>query len=173
MANAMKLRRAEAGFTLLELIVVVTMIGILAASALSYYADILRDARISSVQFLSSRFASAVVGVHAKWIVEGQPQSVELDGYRLMVNQGGWPVAELSRGAADKNACRQLWDSLLQNPSQLPDVIPIDSRGVQYWASKPINNVCRYNLITRDSREFYFEYFMRNGQVRSVTDYLE
>ncbi|MAZ89247.1 MAG: hypothetical protein CL693_16580 [Cellvibrionaceae bacterium] len=166
-------RRSETGFTLLEFIVVVTMIGVLAASSLSYYADIVRDTRISGVQFLSSRFAAAVAGVHVKWIVDGQPKSVELDGFQLQLNDSGWPIAETSRRAGGKNVCRQLWDSLLQNPSQLPDVIPADSKGVQYWAPKPSNDICRYNLITRDSREFYFEYFMRNGQVRSVTDYLE
>ncbi len=165
--------RSEVGFTLLEFIVVVTMIGVLAASALGYYTDIVRDARISGVQFLSSRFAAAVAGVHVKWIVDGQPQIIELDGFQLRVNDQGWPVAETSRRSGDKNVCRQLWDSLLQNPAKLPDVIPADSKGVQYWAAKPSNRVCRYNLITRDSSEFYFEYSMRNGQVRSVTDYLE
>ncbi|MGH1371208.1 MAG: type IV pilin protein [Cellvibrionaceae bacterium] len=166
--------RLPQGFTLLEFIMVIVMIGVLSAAALKYYADIVEDARIAGVQFLSGRFSAAVAGIHMKWMIDGRPEHVELDGYLLTVNNKGWPIGEL--GLSDKggvNVCRQLWESLLQNPSKLPDVIPVDANGVKYWSAKPKNNVCRYNLITRDSSEYYFEYYMDNGRVRSVTDYLE
>lgn len=166
--------RLQQGFTLLEFITVIVMIGVLAASALKYYADIVDDARIAGVQFLSGRFAAAVAGVHVKWMVDGRPDQIELDGYQLTLNQRGWPIAEPHlAGKGSANVCRQLWESLLQNPSRLPDVIPTDANGVQYWSPKPENNVCRYNLVTRDSNEYYFEYHMDNGRVRSVIDVLE
>jgi prepilin-type N-terminal cleavage/methylation domain-containing protein len=170
----MKRDKLQQGFTLLEFIFVIVMIGILSATALKYYADIVDDARVASVQFLSARFAAAVAGIHMKWMIDGQPARIELDGYQLKVNDNGWPVGEPSLKAKGRlNTCQQLWESLLQNPSQLPDVIPRDSRGVQYWSAKPKNKVCRYNLITRDSSQYYFEYHMDNGRVRSVTDYLK
>lgn len=166
--------RLQQGFTLLEFIVVIVMIGVLSASALKYYTDIVDDARIAGVQFLSARFSSAVASVHVKWMLDGRPNRVDLDGYHLKINDGGWPIGQLGlAGKSTENTCQQLWESLLQNPARLPDVIPTDSKGVQYWSAKPINNVCRYNLVTRNSSEYYFEYYMDNGRVRSVTDYLE
>ncbi len=166
--------KLQQGFTLLEFIFVIVMIGILSATALKYYADIVDDARVAGVQFLSARFAASVAGVHVKWMVDGRPESVNLDGYQLTVNGSGWPVSESRLKSKGRlNVCQQLWESLLQNPSALPDVIPSDSRGVRYWSAKPKNNVCRYNLITRDSNQYYFEYYMGNGRVRSVTDYLK
>lgn len=166
--------KLQQGFTLLEFIAVIVMIGVLSASALKYYADIVDDARIAGVQFLSGRFSAAVAGVHVKWMIDGRPKIIELDGYHLAVNAGGWPIGESRIGAkGTANICQQLWESLLQNPSRLPDVIPTNSSGVQYWSTKPAKNVCRYNLVTRDSSQYYFEYYMENGRVRSVTDYLE
>ncbi len=164
----------QQGFTLLEFITVIVMIGVLSASALKYYAAIVEDARIAGVQFLSGRFSAAVAGIHVKWMIDGRPDRIELDGYELRVNEGGWPIGESRLGNTGRaNVCRQLWESLLQNPSELPDVIPTDSNGVQYWSAKPKKNVCRYNLVTRDSSKYYFEYYMNNGRVRSVIDYLE
>lgn len=170
----MKRDKLQQGFTLLEFIFVIVMIGILSAAALKYYADIVDDARVAGVQFLSARFATAVAGIHVKWMVDGRPNVIDLDGYHVQVNDGGWPVSESRiKARGTSNVCQQLWESLLQNPSALPDVMPSDSRGVQYWSPKPKNGVCRYNLITRDSSQYYFEYHMGNGRVRSVTDFLK
>lgn len=167
-------RTSQQGFSLFELITVVVVVGVLAASALHYYGEIIDDARKSGLQFLSNRFAAAVAGVHVQWILEGRPSQVLLDGYVITLNNNGWPTGEkTTAGKAGLNTCQQLWESLLQNPARLPDVIPVDERGVMYWAGAAKAGVCRYSLITKDSENFYFEYIMSNGRVRSVLDHVE
>ena len=163
-----KNRKQHQGFTLIELIFVVVVIGILMATSLKYYVDIMDDARRSGVQFLSGRFAAAVAGVHLQWMIEGRPSVVEFDGSVVEMNSKGWPVG-VRNSAKTMSGCQQLWDSLFQNPSELPDFIPADSDGVQYWSDQPRKNVCRYSLLMKGNNQYYFEYFMSNGKVRSVT----
>jgi MSHA pilin protein MshA len=62
----------QQGFTLIELVVVIVLLGILAASALPKFIDITADARVSSLQGLSGSVRSAAAMAHAKAIVSKQ-----------------------------------------------------------------------------------------------------
>lgn len=80
----------QAGFTLIELIMVIVILGVLSAFALPRFADLGGEARTASINALTGSLKSASNIAHAQFLAQGSTGTVTLEGNTItMVN--GYP----------------------------------------------------------------------------------
>ena len=89
------MNRQQKGFTLIELVIVIVILGILAAAALPRFADLSSDARISSVNGLAGGLRSAAAIAKATQSARSLQSnvSVVVDGVVIQM-QSGYPNAD-------------------------------------------------------------------------------
>jgi MSHA pilin protein MshA len=103
----------QQGFTLIELVVVIVILGILAATAAPKFIDLTSDAKKSVMEGVEGSLESAVSMVHAKALVAGKTKSIgtATDGKNFVVIDtktyalvNGYPAAKtLGNGTGDSS----------------------------------------------------------------------
>jgi MSHA pilin protein MshA len=88
---------------LIELVVVITILGILAAFAIPRFASLEGQARIAAVQGMAGSLRSGAALSHALWLAQGTPAStsVTMDGQTITIARGYPDAATIERTIVD------------------------------------------------------------------------
>ena len=86
----------QKGFTLIELVIVIVILGLLAATALPRFINITQDARIASVQGVAGGLRGAISLAKAQVLVSGSGGgTITMDGVNVSVNASSFPTNAL------------------------------------------------------------------------------
>jgi MSHA pilin protein MshA len=88
------MKKVQGGFTLMEIVVVVTILGLLAAFAVPRFAALEGEGRLAATQALAGSVRSGASLAHALWLAESNPgsASVTMDGQPITL-EFGYPDA--------------------------------------------------------------------------------
>ncbi len=102
MINMKKMNKKQAGFTLIELVMVIVILGILSAFALPRFADLGADARRATVQGAFGAMKSASAITHSAWLAGGNAAatSVDLEGVTINITNE-YPAGTTTNGIGD------------------------------------------------------------------------
>jgi MSHA pilin protein MshB len=160
-----------AGFTLIELVIVVVILGFLAVTAIPKFLDLTEQAQQANIEGMAGGFATGVSLARAQWEAEARPTSngvnrVEYDGTELFLTtpgtnnniRPGYPTGFDANNATgedmDTTACIEVWQGILAQPPTITDVIDTlnNDDSINYFVIVD-NNLCGYFLretLTQD-----------------------
>ncbi len=145
----MELRHS--GFTIVELVIVMLLLGILAATALPRFTDSTERARSAHAQYVAGAFAAAVTHLRVQWMAESKPSSIAVDGTTVVFTDGWQHSSSLT-----SVECAQLWERLFSGATPIETYVA--NTPPPHWSALGFGGAC------------FFIY--QNGQILSGSNLL-
>ncbi|RTZ14314.1 prepilin-type N-terminal cleavage/methylation domain-containing protein [Vibrio aquaticus] len=179
----------QSGFSLVELVVVIVVVGLLAVAALPRFLDVTDEAKKASVEGVAGGFATGVLSARAQWEAEARP-SVTLNGVtRNTVNYDGvdfWLTSSTQSGGDFRDgypyalnndnssfptsltdtACIDLMENLLQNPPRVGTVAEAESDSNLKYSAQADNGASTCTYVQKEGNsDHQFVYEIETGRV--------
>lgn len=167
--------RKQSGFTLIELVIVVVILGFLAVTAIPKFIDLTDQAKQANIEGMAGGFATGVSLVRAQWEAEGRPKTaanineIDYDGTLFILTtppvlpalnplniRPGYPTGLLAANAAlaavTTDRCIEVWNGILSQPPTVSAAIADvnnSALNIQYFVDIDANNAthCVYYLV--------------------------
>lgn len=132
--------KKQAGFTLIELIMVIVILGILAAVALPKFADLKGDANSAALKGLAGSMSSAAVITHSAQLAKGVASgvSVTLEGGQVVTMSNGYPTADAAGIAAAINSSDYSWQAGAATPGMGKNATCFSSYAASVGGALPV-----------------------------------
>lgn len=101
------------GFTLIELIVVIVILGILSSTALPKFINLKKDAEQAVFEAHFAAAKSSVTMYHFSWHAKGNPSGT-FGNYSSLPSITGYPAGGNNLNTAFESDCITIWSDLLQ-----------------------------------------------------------